>query len=433
LRSGTDAAVIGGLAAALDLWRGDGGMGRHAARDLARAGSGSEAMIAFGLERMLRSHDAGALHHWLAEARVEAARALAAVHPGGEAPGADALSGPPVIAQVLAGNVAGLALPAVMEGLLARSAVVLKQASGDPVTPPLIKEALDRAAPELGQAVRVEWWRGGEAAGEEGLRGRETEEPRGREVEPRGRQVGDAHGREAEDRLLSSVDYVVATGGDAMMAALAGRVAVPHVFYGPRFSIGVVGMEWMNAPAAWWEAVAREIVLWEQRGCLSPRILFVAGSPRRFAQHLAEALALWETRWPAPRPDAGIAAAVHGFRVPYEMADGARAGSLDPGSTAWTVVWDEDPTMDAGPPARVVRVTRRLGVREFGDLLLANRDRVQGMGTAFLASKEAGWKRAAGWSDIPWIADLTAIQDPPAGWRADGRSGLGNLLSWKAP
>lgn len=424
LRELSDAAVVDGLAAALDLWRGEDGLGRQAARELSRAGRGSEAMLAFGLDRMLARHDAPSLHRWLAEARVEAARNLAAAHPSGEAPDAGALCGPPVIAQILAGNVGGLALPAVMEGLLARSAIVLKPASGDPVTPPLIKDALDRAAPELGSAVQVSWWRREEA---EGTGTAAVAEEAAVDAAPAADDL-----RAAEDRLLSSVDYVVATGGEAMVTALEGRIPVPHAFYGPRFSIGVVGMDWMNAPPGWWEAAAREIVLWDQGGCLSPRILFVGGSPRRFAQRLARAMALWETRWPAPSWSAGTAAAVHGFRAPYEMADGMRAGSLDPGSTAWTVVWDEDPTLDAGPPARVVRVTSRPGVRAFGDLLRAGRDRIQGMGTAFLSGSGPSWKRAAGWSDIPWITDLTAIQDPPAGWRADGRSGLGNLLSWTA-
>jgi hypothetical protein len=413
LRAYTDDAVIGGLLAALDLWRGTDGYGRRAARELSRAHGSSEAMIAFGLDRMLAAHTAESLRRWLAEARVEASRNLAAAYPAGEPPDLEALSGPPVIAQILAGNLAGLALPAVMEGLLARSAVVLKPAAGDLVTPPRIKEALDRAAPELGEVVLVERWRGGDGDGDGGTAGRDR--------------------RAIEDRVLSFVDYVVATGGTGMISALAGRVTGPHVFYGPRFSIGVVGMEWMQAPSSWWEEVVREIVLWDQEGCLSPRILFVAGNPRRFASRLAEAMALWEARWPARTWSAAVAGALHGFRAPYEMADGTHAGALDPGSTAWTVVWDEDPTMDAGPPARAVRVTSRLGVRAFGDLLLANRDRIQGMGTAFLASTGAGWKRAAGWSDVPWIADLTRIQDPPAGWRADGRSGLAKLLSWKAP
>jgi hypothetical protein len=110
------------------------------------------------------------------------------------------------------------------------------------------------------------------------------------------------------------------------------------------------------------------------------------------------------------------------------MADGNQAGCIDPEDTSWTVVWDSDPSLDHGPPHRVVRVTRRIGIRAMKPLLTQHRGQVQGMGTDHLASHELSWRRIAEWGGIPWVASLTAIQDPPAGWRADGRSGLVDLL-----
>jgi hypothetical protein len=397
LRGLTDTQVVAELGSALELWRGDDGFAARSARALSVLKGSSAAMVRFGLGRLLDAHSPTALRQWLSEARVEAARRMAARHPRGESPDLDRLHGPPVVAQILAGNIAGLSLTAAMEALMARSAVLLKPASGDPVTAPLFKDTLDRVAPRLGRAVAVEQWEGGD--------------------------------EEVESRVLAAVDFVVATGGEEMVSSLRGRLVKPARIHGPRFSIGVVGMGWMNAPISWWDAVAREIVLWDQQGCLSPRLLFVAGSPRRFARRLAEAMQRWEERWPAKPWEPAEASAIHGFRAPYEMADGSSAGSLDPGGPAWTVVWDQDPTLDVGPPARAVRVTSRLKVRDLGDLLAQHAERVQGMGTAFLSPRSVGWKRIAGWSDIPWVTALTSIQDPPAGWRADGRSGLSELLS----
>lgn len=398
LRSMGDAGVLAGLGAALDLWGSEGGPGDRAAASLAREQGASAEMIRFGFRRLVNAHRPEALRQWLSDARVEAARRIAERSRDGRAPDLRELAGPPVVAQVLAGNVAGLSVPAVLEALLARSAVLLKPASGDLHTANAFKAVLEAAAPELSTAVAVEEWRGG--------------------------------AREIEDRVFSGVDFVVAAGGEEMTRDLGSRLRTPHRLYGPRFSIGVVGMDWISAESSWWEEVVREIVLWDQRGCLSPLILFVAGDLKRFSGHLAEALELWETRWPARPLTPDEAVALRGFRAPYEMADGTRAGSLDPGSPAWTVVWDDDPTLDTGPPLRVVRVTRRLGVRDLGGLLGRRPGTVQGMGAAFLTEREVGWKRAAGWAEVPRVCSLTSIQDPPAGWRADGRSGLAELLAF---
>ena len=391
-----DAGVLDGLASALALWRGSDGYAARAAHDLGQHNGQSADMLRFGLERFLNAHSRDALAAWLADSRVEAARRAAARRPDGQAPSLALLRGPRVIAQILAGNVAGLGIAAAVEGLLARSAVLLKAASGDPVTPRLFKESLDRAAPKLGQAIVVRTWSGGDAR--------------------------------VEDEVFSRVDFVVASGGEEMMAALHDRLKTPHLIYGPRVSIGVVGMGWHSAPESWWEEVVREIVLWDQQGCLSPRILFVAGDQKRFARRLAEAMKHWETVWPARPRGAAESSAVHGFRSPYQMAGGTDAGCIEPGNTAWTVVWDPDPTLDAGPPLRVVRVTPRIGIRAMNSLLSKNRGRVQGMGTAFLASHGLGWRRVAESGEVPWTSPLTSIQEPPAGWRADGRSGLTELL-----
>jgi len=392
-----DAEVLDGLAAALALWRGPDGYAARAAHDLAEYTGQSADMLRFGLERMLNAHSRDALAAWLADARVEAARATAAHRSDGQAPSLALLRGPSVIAQILAGNVAGLGIVAALEGLLARSAVLLKPAAGDPVTASLFKAAMDRAAPQLGKAIMVRPWTGGDA--------------------------------KVEDEVFNRVDFVVASGGEEMAVALHDRLTTPHLIYGPRVSIGVVGMGWHSAPDSWWEDAVREIVLWDQQGCLSPRILFVAGDQKRFARHLAEVMKHWETVWPARPREAAESSAVHGFRSPYQMAGGNDAGCIEPGNTAWTVVWDPDPTLHAGPPLRVVRVTRRIGMRAMKALLSKNRGRVQGMGTAFLASHGLSWRRVAESGEVPRTAPITSIQEPPAGWRADGRSGLAKLLA----
>ncbi len=404
LASLTDDEVLGGIVAALTLWAGPDGYADRAAGELSETRGMSRAMVRYGLARMVAAHDRASLARWLAEARTEAA-AFAAPAPGrtrrppvpAPAPDPSPVAGPAVVAQILAGNVAGLAIPAIIEALLARSAVVVKPASGEAVTAPLMKESLDRAAPALGAAVQIQSWKGGDES--------------------------------VESRVFGEVDFVVASGGEGAMGSLRRRVAGPVLLYGPKYSIGVLGLGWRNASDTWWEEAAREIALWDQEGCLSPRVLFVGGDCRRFAARLAEALALWERRWPARPRTPAEAAEVHGFRSRYQMADGKTVGILAPKGTAWTVAWDHAPSLHAGPPARVVRVTRRLSMKSMTTLLHSPKGReIQGMGLAFLGSHERGWRETATKGGVPFTSLLQRLQDPPAGWRADGRSGLAELL-----
>ena len=361
---------------------------------------------------MVAAHGRSRLKRWLAEARVEmglngggaargAARGAVLGGRGAEAGGRGAARqpdpcGPEVVAQILAGNVAGLAVPAVIEALLARSAVLLKPASEEPVTARRFKESLDRAAPVLGRAVLAASWTGGDES--------------------------------VERDVFASVDFVVASGDAETARSVTARVAGPLLVYGPRVSIGIVGSAWRDAPPAWWSSVAREIVLWEQAGCLSPRVLLVAGDRRRFAARLAEALASWERRWPSPRRTAGETSAVLAYRARYEMGDGRRRGIIAPAAPTWSVAWDDAPSLEVGPPARAVRVTALPRPSDFRELLIAHRDGLQGMGYACLGERARTYVEAARAVGVAFTAPLEAIQNPPAGWRADGRSGLAELL-----
>ena len=402
LRSMQDAEVVDSLSRVLKLWDGDDGLVVRAARELATQRKQSEDMLRFGLHRMIQAHSRTALLFWLSEARVEAGRRLAIHNAKKPLPDLGSLRGPAVVAQVLAGNVPALAIPAALEALMARSAVVLKPADEDLISAQLFKESLDQAAPELSGCIDVERWSGGNDI--------------------------------AEAEVFGAVDYVIASGGQQMVQSLTKRLSSkPHTFYGPRISIGLVGMGWLDASGSWWEDVAREIALWDQRGCLSPRILFVAGDPERFARRLAPAMNKWQERWPAGPASLGEGTDIISFRTPYQMAKEGKAGIFASNGTAWTVVWDHSTSLEVGPPARAVRVTIRPSSRDLEALLIKSKGMVQGAGLDFLVRGDLEWRRALEHGGVGWVAPLTSIQDPPAGWRADGRSGLAELLARGTP
>ena len=347
------------------------------AEELAAHTGSSTAMLRFGLDRAFAAHDRAGLAAWLAAARRESG---------------ETANRPRVVLQVLAGNVGLLALPAMLEALLARAAVILKPATGDPVTPRRLAAVLAAHDPRLGAAVAVQSWRGGD--------------------------------RDAEAPLLEVVDAVVAAGGEGLAADLPGRVTSPLLLRGPRVSIGLLGPEAGAGPDRL-DAVVRETVLWEQRGCLSPVVLLTAHDPAAVAEGLAAGFRRYETRWPAAPRDEGTAREVRGFRARYEMAEPKVAGLHADDSTAWTVVWDREPGLTHGPAARVLRVAPLPEPGALAECLQANRDRLQAVGHVGLDAP-----RRSVLDEEPDLhrPPLDRIQDPPAGWRADGRSALAELL-----
>ncbi|HXM18589.1 MAG TPA: acyl-CoA reductase [Candidatus Tumulicola sp.] len=174
-----------------------------------------------------------------------------------------ALSGRPVSTLViLPGNIIGPAVSSAFCAALAGSPVILKAASDERHLAPIVSAQLDGVA----GAVSAQHWRGGET--------------------------------EPEAEALDQVERVIAFGSDETLDALRSRIkarlksGIPHfVPYGDSYSVGYVnaGAE-LNEAAA---AAARDVCLFDQRGCMSPQTVYVRGDAGRatlFARALAAAL-----------------------------------------------------------------------------------------------------------------------------------------------
>src|SRR5436309_499918 len=159
------------------------------------------------------------------------------------------------VAHVVASHVPALALPAIALGCLAGAAVLVKSGRDDPLSAPAFQRALAAVDPVLAATVVTAYWPGGEVA--------------------------------REDAALGRAAVVVATGGDATLAALAPRLGRRLIAHGPRWSVALVG----RAGAGDVDAIALDTALHDQRGCLSPHAVYVTDDARAFAERLAAAAA----------------------------------------------------------------------------------------------------------------------------------------------
>ena len=175
-------------------------------------------------------------------------------------------TGFPVTATLLAGALPTPTLLALLAPLALRSPVLAKCSVHDPCTARIFAQTLSERDASLGRALRVLDLR------------REDE---------------------AAVAALLEADCVVASGSDETLARVAAHVTPPRrlVGYGHRLSVAVLGPAALSGPPlqAAARALARDVALWDQLGCLSPVALFVlCGSdalPPQVATELAAALA----------------------------------------------------------------------------------------------------------------------------------------------
>jgi hypothetical protein len=105
-------------------------------------------------------------------------------------------------------------------------------------------------------------------------------------------------------------DHIWAYGSDATLAALRTAFDPGVVFHGhgSGFGVALVGTSEREALPEAADALARDVVPFDQRGCLSPRVAIVLGGAeltRDFGRLLAASLTEWERRVPRGRLSSG--------------------------------------------------------------------------------------------------------------------------------
>ena len=325
--------------------------------------------------------------------------------------------GPELLAHIAAGNIPNPTLMSVALGVLMRSAQFVKCASGTAFLPRLFAHSLYDAEPKLGACLEIAEWRGGKA--------------------------------DVEKALFEEADCVTATGSDEALAAIRHYVParVRFLGYGHRLSFAYVAGEALSSFQAK-KTVAHattDVVAWDQLGCLSPHVIYVehGGSvaAEQFAEMLAQELAKREETEPRGQVAAETAATIASRRAFYEVraAHSPETRFEDysvtrfwrsENSTAWTVVYEEDPRF------QLSCLNRFIYVKGVSDLktALENADSVRGkVSTVGLAAPEEKSHelaaQLAAWG-VTRVCPLGQMQNPPLTWRHDGRPALGDLVTW---
>jgi hypothetical protein len=290
-------------------------------------------------------------------------------------------SGGGLVLAVLASNLPALAVQPLWPALALRRPILLKSPSAEPLFVPAFLKALSRREPRLAGAVAGVAWPGGDAR---------LEEP-----------------------LLAAATTVIAYGDEPALADLRRRAPGKVVGYGPKTSLAVVGQRVDVRQAA--EGLARDVALFDQRGCLSVAAVYTAGDAEELAGLLAEALADLARRWPPGPPDPAALSAVQQARLETEMR-GLRSPALP--VLDGTVLVDPDPAFRLSPGLRTVRVHPLRDLRRLPGLLSPWKGKLQG---AALAGEDA-WRLAPALAalGVSRCAAPGDLQSPDVTWHNGG-------------
>lgn len=282
---------------------------------------------------------------------------------------------------LLAANLPALAVQPLLPALVLRRPVLLKSPTAEPIFAPAFLRELTRRLPALADAVGAVTWPGGDRA--------------------------------LEAPPLAAAATTVAYGEEEALADLRQRAPGKLVEYGPKVSLAVIGRD--VDPAAVASGLARDVALFDQRGCLSVHAVYTLGDAAALAAALGEALAERARHWPPGPPDAATAAGVQQLR----LEAGLRALATAPLPVeAGTVVVEPEPPFQPSPGLRTVRIHP---VTEPGDLRPALKSwagRLQGAAVAGAGLDAV--RTLLGELGVSRISSPGELQTPDAAWHNGG-------------
>ena len=316
---------------------------------------------------------------------------------------------PELIAQIGAGTLPVSVLQTMVLGVLLRSAQFIKCASGSTLVPRLFAHSLYEADPKLGACVEVAEWRGGAA--------------------------------ELEQALFAESDCLVAAGTDETLAAIRQRLPVRTrlVAHGHKVSFAFVAGRALTrfGGSKVINRAAQDVAAWNQLGCLSPHVIYVenAGemSPEEFAEKLAQELMGREAVDPRGELPVNLSATIASRRAFYEVRAAHSPGTrvwASPGSTAWTVVYEDDARFQASCLNRFIYVKAVRSLREALEGADSVRGRVSTIGLAAPEDEAPEIAHAMARWGATRICPLGQMQAPSLLWRHDGRPSLADLVTW---
>jgi acyl-CoA reductase-like NAD-dependent aldehyde dehydrogenase len=307
-------------------------------------------------------------------------------------------TGFPATAVLLGGAVPTPTLLALVAPLVLGSPVLARVSSHDPLTARVFARALAAEDDDLGAALQVVSFPSDDA--------------------------------DAMAALLSA-ECVVAYGSDATMQAVTARTTPTQrlVRHGHRLSVAVLGEGALSGDALERaaDALALDVALWDQQGCLSPVALYVLGAERVSSALLDRLCAAFEraaARLPRGRLDARAAAELAHERDTVELRAAADPALALRAGSAFTLVAEPDARFRGSPLQRFLRIHPVVGPEPLLEALAPLAPHLAAVGCAGLGSLAGRLGPELAALGASRICPLGTMQAPPLAWCHDQQAVL---------
>ena len=318
--------------------------------------------------------------------------------------------GPTLCVQISSGSVPGVGVNALIRSLLVKAPTLIKPGAGDVVLTRLFAEALRDADTELGSAVAVRYWSGEEEY-------------------------------ELTEQAVAGADAVVVYGSDE--SVLSVRATVPascrFIAYHHRFGVGIVGREKLKGSLTHLaDEIARAVAMFENRGCVSPQVLFLERGGDvgvEALEHLiAESLERLASEWPShaePVFTDRERAVLRQARDTIEIHEAAGSVRMLHGDLEnWTVVSELDLLQLPFLPGRSLRIRSAQNLEDVPSLLGGACRHIQSVGYAVDEDRVNDLAVLFGRAGASRFVPFDCMSFPPAWWLHDGQGPLRALIGW---
>ena len=220
------------------------------------------------------------------------------------------------------------------------------------------------------------------------------------------------------------------------------------------------------------DAVARDVAMYDQQGCLSPQQVYLveSGVPApgplspgptppssnpgpaalpalAFARLLGESLTRLADRWPVPPRELGVRVAIRRARETHRIRRLVESGAATGGGSeretgpwlptaltgpadrfGWTLLATGGRSPQLGPGGRTLLLTRVATLDEAVDAIRPLGPLIQGVALHAPRERDRLAGRLAGELAVPYLCRPGELQRPPFGWRNDNVPALRSLL-----
>jgi hypothetical protein len=303
---------------------------------------------------------------------------------------------------VMPGNIAGGGLHEVVIALLAGCSIMIKSATAEPFFFEQLADAIARADGDLAHRLAVFDW------------GRQEID-----LTSAMRECCDRIAVFGDDETIASFDrrsdrYPDNSGRRDDLAGFGDRMSCAIVMSDERSSVEDRATEVL---------LARDIALFEQRGCLSPHHIFIHDADGSYTPAFAEKLSAALDRLACELPPPlnlrlEDAAAIRRVRetARWQGLGGKQVHLWEGSNLSWTVIFDRNCSFAESPGFRTVRVSPFLDVEDLARRLDPTRGRLEACAIAGSSSLNRDTRRLVEMFGASYVCGVGKMQSPPIEW-----------------